>query len=114
MAIINRTRKPKVDKQADKQADVEQVDVAQVSEPEPIKQAAEVVVKPKRVRKPKVDQQTEPVGTDVGVVVKTKRTLPPALRERSTYFKENYDSVRHLPNSERIKALSDKFKASKI
>lgn len=46
-------------------------------------------------------------------VHKKKRTLNPHLAERAAFIKANYDKVRHLPNKERLKVLSEMFKASR-
>jgi hypothetical protein len=41
---------------------------------------------------------------------KPKRTLNPKLAARAAFIKANYDKVRHLPNKERLKALSEMYR----
>lgn len=68
-----------------------------------------------KMMKPKKNRTKKTVRLEKGtkVVYEKKKRAPRPLTEYQKWIKSNYDSVRNLPNKERMGALAVKWKALK-
>lgn len=62
-------------------------------------------------------QQTTPSAQQVQTTNATETLAKPQVKRQAgsfaLYMKENYSQVKNLPNKERLKALSEKYKSQK-